>query len=484
MRWNIACASLAAFLLAPLTAKVAQAAEIKLVAKQDGDLHPAVITVNGPLVIGDDVTFRQTMGANRSAIVFLDSPGGFLDAGLSIGRVIKKNGFVTAVVDHAACNSACALAWLGGKERYIGEGALVGFHATRSKELRDSGNAAAAAAIGNALVGFYLHELGFPERTITYVMMAKPQSMTYLTHEDSVNYGIAYNAFTKEQADRYRDVLAGRPDVDSSAPVPVDVHAHAVEEHHASAVQHASPAVSEEGKKAQAEVGMDVPPLVGFTGSADTIDAALQATPLWRILKREFPDWYSERLKEATSLAEQKTDDAVIGLRMAKELVVLRRKNVDQALSASFAKLKAVALTFYDNVVGLQKQSNDACFAYISQGEATTASVALLRGSPHVARLQAQLTAEFEAIADGRSTPHLHPKPDNSDYGALASELLRRGWTQADMQLFADQHALAHAGAAKVCQMVRDWYAAQLAISDPDMQLRLLVNSLKPLFTG
>ena len=29
--------------------------------------------------------------------------------------------------------------------------------------------------------------------------------------------------------------------------------------------------------------------------------------------------------------------------------------------------------------------------------------------------------------------------------------------------------ALARAGSAKVCQMVRDWFAAQLAISDPDM---------------
>jgi hypothetical protein len=39
------------------------------------------------------------------------------------------------------------------------------------------------------------------------------------------------------------------------------------------------------------------------------IDVSLQATPLWRTLKREFPDWYAKRLKEAAGLAAQNQDD-------------------------------------------------------------------------------------------------------------------------------------------------------------------------------
>jgi len=237
-----------------------------------------------------------------------------------------------------------------------------------------------------------------------------------------------------------------------------------------------------------AEIGREkdfaIPPLVGFRGSEQAINAALQATPLWRVLKRGFPDWYAERLKEAALLAAQKKDDAAIGQQMARALVALRRQNVNYALSASYPKLKAVAVTFYDNVVELQKQSNDACFQFISQGEASTAVVALLQGSPHVARLQAQLTAVFEAIADERSTARVYPHPYKADYDALASDLMHRGWTQADMQLFSDERALAQAGSAKVCQMVRDWFAAQLAIKDSDRQLRLLVDSLKPVVAG
>jgi GYF domain 2 len=228
----------------------------------------------------------------------------------------------------------------------------------------------------------------------------------------------------------------------------------------------------------------DVPPLVGFTGSIESVDATLQATPLWRILKRDFPDWYGERLKEAAALAAQNKNDGAIGLQMARALVALRRQNFTYALAASFPKLKAVATTFYANLVELQKQSNDACFEFISQGEASSTVVTLLQGSPHVAHLQAQLTAVFEAIADGRTAARVYPQPRKSDYDALASDLTQRGWTQADMQLFSDERALAHAGAAKVCQMVHDWFAAQLGIKDADMQLRLLVDSLKPVVAG
>jgi hypothetical protein len=236
--------------------------------------------------------------------------------------------------------------------------------------------------------------------------------------------------------------------------------------------------------EASSNKDFEVPPLVGFRGSEDAIDVALQATPLWRVLKRDFKDWYGERLKQAAALAAQKKDDAAIGQEMARALVALRRQNVNYALSASFPRLKAVAQTFYENVVGLQNQSADACFEFISQGEASATVVALLQGSAHVARLQAQLTAVFEAIAEGRTTSRVYPQPHKADYDALAGDLMRRGWTQADMQLFSDERALAHAGPAKVCQMVHDWFAAQLAITDQDMQLRLLVDSLKPVVAG
>jgi hypothetical protein len=54
----------------------------------------------------------------------------------------------------------------------------------------------------------------------------------------------------------------------------------------------------------------------------------------------------------------------------------------------------------------------------------------------------------------------------------------------ADLALFSDPRALSRAAPQKVCQMVQDWFAAQLAVKDEDVQLRLLVEALKPVVAG
>jgi len=52
------------------------------------------------------------------------------------------------------------------------------------------------------------------------------------------------------------------------------------------------------------------------------------------------------------------------------------------------------------------------------------------------------------------------------------------------MQLFSDERELARAAPDKICQLVHDWFAAQLALKDSDVQLRLLVDSLRPVVAG
>jgi len=230
--------------------------------------------------------------------------------------------------------------------------------------------------------------------------------------------------------------------------------------------------------------GIEVPPLRGFGADAAQLDANFQATPLWRILKREFPEWYSERLKEIVALSQQSRDDTHIAQQMGRALVALRRQQTDNALSASLPSLKRIASTFYDNIAELRKESTDACFAFISQGEASPMIVALLQGSPHTARLQTQLVSVFEAAADGRKVPRVYPKPRKTDYETLATALTSLGWSQADMQLFSDERELARAAPDKICQLVHDWFAAQLGLKDADVQLRLLVDSLRPVVAG
>jgi GYF domain 2 len=229
---------------------------------------------------------------------------------------------------------------------------------------------------------------------------------------------------------------------------------------------------------------LQVPPLAGFSDSPDTMDAKLQTAALWRVIKREFPDWYAQRLDEAAAMARSGKDQAEIGQHMARKLVELRRQQVVNALSATLPRLKAVATAFHDNLAQLRRHSTDACYGFISQGEANPAIVTMLQGSEHTPQLQALLTAIFEAIAEGRKQPRVYPQPRQTDYDKLAADLTKRGWTPADMRLFSNERALAQAAPDKVCQMVHDWFAAQLSLSDQEAQMRLLVESLRPVVAG
>jgi len=230
---------------------------------------------------------------------------------------------------------------------------------------------------------------------------------------------------------------------------------------------------------------LDVPPLAGFRGgTAETIDAHLQSTALWRVIKREFTDWYTQRVNEAAALARDNKDDVAIGRYMAGKLRELRRQQVANGLQATQPLLKTVAMAFYDNLVKLRAHSAEACHGLIDGGEANPAIVALLQGGEFTAGLQAQLTATFEAIADGRRQPRVHPRPSQEEFQLLASSLAKMGWTQADMVLFNDAKAFAKAPPAKVCQLVHDFFKAQVDMADPGVQIKLLINALPPVFAG
>jgi hypothetical protein len=230
---------------------------------------------------------------------------------------------------------------------------------------------------------------------------------------------------------------------------------------------------------------LETPPLKGFgAGEPDVIDANLQASALWRVIKPQFPDWYTQRVNEVAQLARNKTDDAVIGQYLARKLVELRRQQVANGLSARLETLKTVATAYFDTLAKLRSHSAEACYGFINRGEAEPLIVGLLQGTEHTGHLQAQLTAVFEAIAEGRQLPRVHPHPTQAQYQMLANELAKRGWTEEDFKLLSSKQSMAQGAPDKVCQLVHDFFAAQLALPDADVQMRLLVDSLKPVFAG
>ncbi len=160
----------------------ANSATIEVV-KINDDLN--LIAIEGPIEYRDDVTFRLKSFDSKKAIVALTSPGGNLDAGLSIGKQIRANGYST-IVGAKLCASACALAWLGGERRYMTSNASIGFHAAYVRDgsyVRESG-------LANALVGSYLAKLGVNDDAIAFITSAPPEYLNWLDIRSAQKLGI------------------------------------------------------------------------------------------------------------------------------------------------------------------------------------------------------------------------------------------------------------------------------------------------------
>jgi hypothetical protein len=146
--------------------------------------RPNVITVEGSLDSVDGDQFAAKAASLRSAIVAFGSDGGSVVAGVRIGEAIRRNGFSTFVPDGRRCASACALAWLGGVERFIGADASIGFHAGRDPTLDEE------TGSRNAVVGAYLTKIGLPSEAISYITRASPNETPWLNLSDVAQRGV------------------------------------------------------------------------------------------------------------------------------------------------------------------------------------------------------------------------------------------------------------------------------------------------------
>jgi hypothetical protein len=150
--------------------------EYQLVRNSTGNSQVDAIVVSGVILLEDQAKFSNAATASSNAVVVLNSQGGATLTALEMGKAIRLKGFATAVPENALCASACALMWLAGSPRFIGEGAHIGFHASyidRNGTLTESGMA-------NALVGAYLNQLGLSQKAIAFVTSAPPQGMEWL----------------------------------------------------------------------------------------------------------------------------------------------------------------------------------------------------------------------------------------------------------------------------------------------------------------
>jgi hypothetical protein len=214
------------------------------------------------------------------------------------------------------------------------------------------------------------------------------------------------------------------------------------------------------------------------------VDRKLQSRHVWVSIKQEFPDWYQARIAEVARLGSEQKSDTDITRYLVEQIVALRRENAKQALAASTARHKELAAAFLANLKQLSTEGGEGCYDFISKGETSPAIIAKMQDPAKSTEIETQVMAIVAAIAEGRKQPSEHAPPVKTDYDILAGELGRLGWTQADMQLFANPKELAKAPRERVCSMLKDWFTAHLAIQDPGTQERLLFETLKPVIAG
>jgi len=173
--------------------------------------RPIVVVVEGSLAAFDEDQFAAKTAPLSTAFVAFSSDGGSLLAGLRIGEAIRRKGFSTIVPDGRRCASACALAWLGGVERFIGTSGKISFHAAYDSASGESG-------VGNAVVDAYLSKIGLPYEAVIYITTASNE-MTWLNMSDAAQRGIRVtllSSLAKETMaaipTRYGDVTVTRDD--------------------------------------------------------------------------------------------------------------------------------------------------------------------------------------------------------------------------------------------------------------------------------
>ena len=218
--------------------------------------------------------------------------------------------------------------------------------------------------------------------------------------------------------------------------------------------------------------------------TAEDVDRKLQSRTTWVSIKQEFPDWYQTLVADVARLSAENKEQAEITRYLVNEFVKLRRENAKYALAASTSRHKEVAAAFLANLKQLSQESGEGCYDFISRGENSPSIVTRMDDPAKSADIEAQMVAVVAAISEGRKQPSEHAPPVKTDYDVLAGELGRLGWTQADMQLFANPKELAKAPRERVCNMLKDWFTAHLAIQDPSTQERLLFETLKPVVSG
>ncbi len=193
------CALAAACLVSP--AQAMTFTRIQPVALPGSGMRPShMILGSGPIMPGDAEAFEAFMARlpptdHVEGIqwgIALDSPGGALQEGVRLGEAFRAHVVTTVVLNTHACESACAVAYLGGAaayavslavERLLQPGGRLGFHgfAVAEDTVAAANTTLELARTTNAVIRDYAIRMGVADDGIVQSLFNTPaEAMEYI----------------------------------------------------------------------------------------------------------------------------------------------------------------------------------------------------------------------------------------------------------------------------------------------------------------
>lgn len=118
---------------------------------------------------------KQKIAGNS---VWLASNGGDIDAGMDLGRLLRKLGIFTVIGKNDQCLSACVFAFMGGERRSVT--GQLGIHRPFFPSTQDTPDRQVRFRHLQKTLRAYIEELDFPDSLYEAVMVVPPESMKIL----------------------------------------------------------------------------------------------------------------------------------------------------------------------------------------------------------------------------------------------------------------------------------------------------------------
>ncbi|MFS8055267.1 hypothetical protein QD357_20830 [Rhizobium sp. BR 317] len=151
--------------------------------------------VAGEIDANEDLSkFVTAVQANNTRVILFKSPGGNVLKAMELGRLIRSLRLATVQVRAGECESACALAFMGGVIRFADPGS-IGVHKSSFADTSGMNVSDAVSAVQQltADVMTYMTEMGIDPALMQLALKYDSDDIRYLSGSEMEQYRVALN---------------------------------------------------------------------------------------------------------------------------------------------------------------------------------------------------------------------------------------------------------------------------------------------------